>query len=189
MLIHEPVRDSAGRWAFSDDWFEELRAHLERRLDIADPLDPGVPAPTQAWAAAVVSRLGLERRGANLYRPGAAGSLGTREQEAAELEARLGVEPVKVEDAGLARFLEQQGRLMRVGDGYAVSAAAYERARTVLLEEIGASGRITLARFRDLLDVSRKTAQLLLERFDADRLTRRIGEARVLRRSAPSSPK
>jgi selenocysteine-specific elongation factor len=74
---------------------------------------------------------------------------------------------------------------MRVGDGYAVSAAAYERARTVLLEEIGASGRITLARFRDLLDVSRKTAQLLLERFDADRVTRRIGDARVLRRSAP----
>ena len=189
VLIHEPVRDSAGRWAFSDDWFEELRADLERRLDAADPLDPGVPAPAQAWAAAVVSRLGLERRGAKLYRPGAAGSLGTREQEAAELEARLGVEPVKVEDAGLARFLEQQGRLVRVGDGYAVSAAAYERARTVLLEEIGASGRITLARFRDLLGVSRKTAQLLLERFDADRVTRRIGEARVLRRSAPSSPK
>ena len=30
----------------------------------------------------------------------------------------------EVEDAGLARFLEQQGRLVRVGDGYAVSAAA-----------------------------------------------------------------
>jgi selenocysteine-specific elongation factor len=189
VLIHEPVRDSAGRWAFSDDWVEELRADYERRLAVADPLDPGVPAPTQAWAAAVVPRLGLERRGAKLYRPGAAGSLGTREQEAAELEARLGLEPVKVEDASLARFLEQQGRLVRVGDGYAVSVTAYERARSALFEEIDASGRVTLAGFRDLLGISRKTAQLLLERFDADRVTRRIGDARVLRRSAPSKPK
>jgi selenocysteine-specific elongation factor len=144
-----------------------------------------VPAPAQAWAPVVVPRLGLERRGAKLYRPGTAGSLGDREQEAAELEARLGLEPVKVDDAGLARFLEEQGRLVRAGDGYAVSAAAYEHARDVLLEELGASGRITLARFRDLLGVSRKTAQLLLERFDADRVTRREGDARVVRRSAP----
>jgi selenocysteine-specific elongation factor len=185
VLLHAPVLDADGGWSFSAEWLEELRLELERCLDAADPLDPGVPAPTQAWAPAVLPRLGLERRGAKLYRPGMAGSLGEREREAAELEARLGLEPVKVEDAGLARFLEQQGRLVRTGEGYAVSAAAYERARNVLFEELGASGRITLARFRDLLGVSRKTAQLLLERFDADRVTRRDGDARVLRRSAP----
>jgi hypothetical protein len=184
MLIHAPVRDADGGWVFSDDWLEELRNDYERRLDLADALDPGVPAPTEAWAAAVLPRLGLERRGAKLYRPGAAGSLGTREREAAELEAQLGLEPVKIEDAGLARFLEQQGRLVRVGDRYAVSTVAYERARGVLLGEFEASGRITLARFRDLLGVSRKTAQLLLERFDADGVTRRRGDERVLRRSA-----
>jgi hypothetical protein len=184
VLIHAPVRGADGGWTFSDEWLEELRADYERRLDAADPLDPGVPAPTQAWAAAVVPRLGLERRGARLYRQGAAGSLGAREREAAELEARLGLEPVKVEDAGLARFLEQQGRLVRAGDGYAVSATAYERAREVLVAELEASGRVTLARFRDLLGVSRKTAQLLLERFDADGVTRRQGDERVLRRSA-----
>jgi selenocysteine-specific elongation factor len=185
VLIHAPVRDTDGGWTFSDDWFDELRADYERRLDVADPLDPGVPAPTQAWAAAVVPRLGLERRGAKLYRPGAAGSLGAREREAAEFEARLGLEPVKVEDAGLARFLEQQGRLVRAGDGYAVSPAAYERARVLLVGELESAGRITLARFRDLLGVSRKTAQLLLERFDADKVTRRDGDERVLRRSTP----
>jgi selenocysteine-specific elongation factor len=184
VLVHAPVRDAAGRWSFSDEWLEELREEYERRLDAADPLDPGVPAPTQDWAAAVLPRLGLERRGAKLYRQGVAGELGAREREAAELEARLGIEPVKVEDAGLARFLEQQGRLVRTGD-YAVSPAAYEQARSVLFAELAASGGITLARFRDLLGVSRKTAQLLLERFDADRVTRRQGDERVLRRSAP----
>jgi selenocysteine-specific elongation factor len=48
--------------------------------------------------------------------------------------------------------------------------------------ECESSGRITLARFRDLLGVGRKTAQMLLERFDADGLTRRVGDERVLRR-------
>ena len=39
-----------------------------------------------------------------------------------------------------------------------------------------------LGRFRDLLGISRRPAQLLLERLDADGVTRRVGDARVLRR-------
>jgi selenocysteine-specific elongation factor len=184
VMVHAPVRGDDGRWLFSDAWLDEFRAGLEHALDAADPLDPGVPAPTEPWAAEVVPRLGLERRGAKLYRPGATGSLGAREVEAAELESRLGLDPVKVEDSGLARFLEQTGRLVRVGDGYAISPGAYERARDVLIQEGAGSAQITLARFRDVLNTSRKTAQLLLERFDADGLTRRVGEGRVLRRAA-----
>lgn len=193
--VHAPVRaeslahlgelgdlEQAGGWAFSRAWLEELRADLEQRLAAADPLDPGVPPPSEPWSASVVPLLGFERRGAKLYRPGAAAELGARTEAAAELEAQLGLEPVKVEDAALARYLEEQGRLVRVGDGLAISAASYEQARAALVAECEAAGRITLARFRDLLGVGRKTAQLLLERFDADGLTRRIGDERVLRR-------
>ena len=43
---------------------------------------------------------------------------------------------------------------------------------------------ITLAGFRDALGMSRRVAQLLLERYDADGLTRRVGDERVLRRAA-----
>jgi selenocysteine-specific elongation factor len=197
--VHAPVRvatlrhvldgepagvERAGEWMFSREWLEELREELDRRLTAADPLDPGIHPPAEPWAADVVPLLELERRGAKLYRPGAAASLGERETAAAELEARLGIEPVKVEDAKLALFLEQQGRLVRLGDGMAVSAEAYERARQVLVAECEAAGRITLARFRDLLGIGRRAAQLLLERFDADGITRRIGDERVLRRSA-----
>jgi selenocysteine-specific elongation factor len=193
--VHEPVRketlarlggpaglEEAGGWVFSRAWLDELRRELEERLDAADPLDPGIPPPAGPWAAAVVPLLGLERRGAKLYRPGATAELGARAEAAAALEAALGLEPVKVEDAALARFLEERGRLARVGDGYAISAAAYEQAREALLAELAAAGRITLGRFRDLLGVGRKTAQLLLERFDADGLTRRVGDERVPRR-------
>ena len=61
-----------------------------------------------------------------------------------------------------------------------MSRALYDRGVGVLptLEPI------TLAGFRDALGASRKTAQLLLERYDADGLTRRVGDERVLRRSA-----
>jgi selenocysteine-specific elongation factor len=111
-----------------------------------------------------------------------------REREAAELEGRLGLEPVKVDDARLARFLEEQGRLVRVGDGSAVSREAYESAREELVAECERAGSITLARFRDLLGSSRRPAQLLLERFDADGLTRRVGDERVLRPRAKRIP-
>src|SRR5205085_9300071 len=94
----------------------------------------------------------------------------------------LGLEPIKVEDAALARFLEARGTLVRLGDGSVVAASAYEQAREALVAECEAHGRIALARFRDLLGVGRKTAQLLLERFDADGITRRVGDERVLRR-------
>jgi selenocysteine-specific elongation factor len=71
---------------------------------------------------------------------------------------------------------------VRVGDGFAVGREAFDRAQAVLVEECGRAGSITLARFRDLLGTSRRPAQLLLERFDADGVTRRTGDTRVLRR-------
>jgi selenocysteine-specific elongation factor len=174
-LVHAPVQVD-GDWTWSQEWLDELRAELERAIDAADPLDPGVPAPAADWEKAVLPHLGLELRGAKLYRPGAAPELGERAEAAEALASQLGLDPVRVEDAALARFLEEQGRLVRVGDGFAISPEAYERARSVLADGI------TLAQFRDALGVGRKTAQLYLERFDADGVTRRVGDARVLRR-------
>jgi selenocysteine-specific elongation factor len=174
-LVHAPVLVD-GDWRWSEEWLDELRAELDRAIDAADPLDPGIPVPAADWSKAVVPHLGLELRGAKLYRPGAAPELGERAKEAEAIGAQLGLEPLRVEDAQLARFLEEKGRLVRVGDGFAVSPEAYERAREVLVDGI------TLAQFRDELGVGRKTAQLYLERFDADGVTRRVGDARVLRR-------
>ena len=186
-FVYAPVRagelrrigvDVDGEWAYSQAWLDELRARLERALDAADPLDPGVPVPSEPWADEIVPLLGFERRGAKLYRPGATAALGAREAAARELASQLGVEPVKAEDATLARFLEEQGQLVRLGDGYAISADAFRRARDMLTDGI------TLAQFRDALGVGRRTAQLYLERFDSDGITRRVGDARVLRRRA-----
>ena len=178
---------AAGEYVFSDEWLAELKANVRERLAAraaSNPLDPGLPLaellPNEPWAAHVLNLLEVERRGAKAYLPGATAALGERADAAAELEARLAQEEiVKVSDRSLAAFLEEQGRLHRVGDGYAVSAALYERGRELLpeLEEI------TLAGFRDALGVGRRTAQLLLERYDADGLTLRRGDVRVLRRA------
>ena len=138
----------------------------------------------------MLARLPFERRGSKLYLPGADAGLGERGPRRRALEAELEAAapaPAKVEDAELARFLERDGRLVRLGDGYAVSAAAYERARALVVEECERAGRITLARFRDLAGCGRRDAQLLLERLDADGVTRRVGDARVLSRSASRS--
>ena len=174
-FVHAPV-EVDGEWRWSQEWLDELRAELARAIAASDPLDPGAPVPAAGWARAVLPHLGLELRGAKLYRPGSGPELGERAAAAEALTAQLGVEPVRIEDPALARYLEEQGRLVRIGDGLAISPAAYEQARAVLVDGI------TLGQFRDALGVGRKTAQLYLERFDADGVTRRVGDARVLRR-------
>ena len=106
---------SAGEWVFAPAWLDELRADLDRRLDEADPLDPGIEPPAAPWARDVVPLLGLERRGSRLYRPGAAASLGERSGEAEALARALdeaAPATLKVEDRELARHLEATGRLV-----------------------------------------------------------------------------
>jgi selenocysteine-specific elongation factor len=179
---------AAGEHYFSEAWLETLRAEVKRRLSArleADPIDPGLALaellPAEPWAGHVANLLEVERRGAKLYLPGAAPSLGARAQAAAELELRLEQEGIgKLEDRELGAFLEERGRLRRVGDGFAVSNDLYDRGRALL----ATLDPITLAAFRDALGVGRKTAQLLLERYDADGLTLRRGDIRSLRRAA-----
>jgi selenocysteine-specific elongation factor len=178
----------AGEWAYRPTWLEGVRTVVRERLAEraeTNPLDPGIPLgellPREPWAPAILPLLHVERRDGKAYAPGAAASLGDKVQAAERLEALLASEGIaRVDDAELGAYLESAGKLKRVGDGFAVSSDLYDRGRKALqtLEPI------TLAGFRDALSISRRTAQLLLERFDADGLTRRVGDERVLRRAA-----
>jgi selenocysteine-specific elongation factor len=178
---------SAGEHHFSQAWLDDLAADVRRRLAEraeSHPLDPGLPLgellPAEPWTPHVVNLLGIERRSGKGYLPGAAATLGANAEAAAELQARLAREEiVRVDDRALAAYLEEEGRVRRVGDGFAVSPELYDRGRALLPH----LPRITLAGFRDALGVGRRTAQLLLERYDADGLTRRVGDVRLLRRS------
>jgi selenocysteine-specific elongation factor len=184
----------ASDWIFDVDWINAtqpvVRRHLEARLE-SRPLDPGVPVAElfsgRAWAAEAVQRLGFEIRDGKVYLPESRPHLGERTGEAAAIVAEAqaaGPAGIRIDDADLARYLEGEGRLVRIGPGLVVSPEAYTAAKEVLVAECEQAGSITLARFRDLLEISRRPAQLLLERFDADGVTLRVGDERVLRRGA-----
>ena len=188
--------ERSGDWVYSADWLHAERERVHARLTEhaeRSPLEPGVALgellPAE-WADDLVPRLGIEQRGGRAYAPGTTASLGERGEAAAALEALLaeaGTGTARVDDRELARYLEEEGRLVRLGDGRAVSREAYAQARETLIAECEREGRITLARFRDLLRISRRPAQLLLERFDVDGVTRRVGDERILRRAGTRS--
>ena len=136
----------AGGWAFSREWLDETSQSVAERLRAraeASPLEPGLAVaellPAEPWAPAILPLLPVERRGAIAYLPGVAASLGTRAEAAealcSELEAG-GLAAVKPDDPELARFLEARGDLVRLGDGFVVSAAAYERARELVVDRV-----------------------------------------------------
>ena len=183
-------------WAFSDAWLEETRRAVEERLREraeASPLDPGLAAGRAAPGRAVGGERARPAAGRAARAEGVPARArlrrsATRAEAAARARGELaaaGLAATKVDDAELARFLEAEGRLVRLGDGFAVAAGRLRgRARPRRDASAAAAGEITLARFRDLAGVGRRDAQLLLERIDADGLTRRVGDRRVLRRAA-----
>ncbi|MBE0476381.1 MAG: SelB C-terminal domain-containing protein, partial [Coriobacteriia bacterium] len=100
----------------------------------------------------------------------------------AELAASAGV------DAGVARKvlsrLAASGAVVRVGPELHFDAAAIAGARARLESFLADKpGGATAAELRDVLRVSRKYAIPLLEYFDAQGVTRREGDLRVLRRA------
>ena len=186
--------ECAGEYYFSGEWLDHERARVRAQLAErarTSPLDPGIPVPEllgdAGWVAAVADLLGVEQRGGKAYLPGTAPALRNRAAAAIELRAALAraeADAIRVADRAIVAFLEAEGELVRLADGFVVRTDAYEGARRTLIRECERTGAIRLARFRDLLGISRRSAQLLLERFDADAVTRRVGDERVLRKRA-----
>lgn len=122
----------------------------------------------------------------------------SRRREAPLTEAALAVEqrlraaghepPTDAELGDAAAHLpalRAAGRAARVGRNLWIHPDALADVRDRVVAIIEQEGEITLARLRDELQTSRKFAQALLERLDADRVTlRRPDDARTLRRRA-----
>ena len=70
---------------------------------------------------------------------------------------------------------------VRLPGGLVLERAELDRARELVVAECEREGTVTLARARDLLGTSRRTAQAILERLDNDHVTLRIGDVRRLR--------
>jgi selenocysteine-specific elongation factor len=77
--------------------------------------------------------------------------------------------------------LTRRGLAVRADKDLWFARAAVDEARVRLEEALARLEEITLAQYRDELATGRRHAQALLEIFDREGLTRRRGEARVLR--------
>lgn len=82
-------------------------------------------------------------------------------------------------DAELVGALADRGELVRVSESVVFSAEYLGHVKDETLNMIEEHGEITLAQFRDHFGSSRKYAQAVLEYFDQQRFTRRVGDVRV----------
>lgn len=76
--------------------------------------------------------------------------------------------------------LVDMNTLVKINEDMFMHVENYEKAINLMRDYIKAHEEMTLSEFRDLLGTSRKYALPLLEHFDQSKITKRIGEKRVL---------
>jgi len=84
-------------------------------------------------------------------------------------------------EPALLAYLVSQGAVVDTGAGVVFEAAVFAEMLRRTEVHISEHGSISLAEVRDLFGTSRKYAQAFLEHLDALKVTRRVGDARVLR--------
>ncbi|MYB22163.1 MAG: selenocysteine-specific translation elongation factor [Chloroflexi bacterium] len=179
-----------------------MRASAERHVvDYVKefPLRAGLPRedlrsrlnlPQRAFAVVqqqlVESRV-LVENGGSLDVPGRTVALSADQSGQVErLLERLRAQGVRPEtdgevDTELLEYLEAQRLVVRLKGGVTLDRAVYDEMVSDTRQLLEAQERATLADVRDRLGTSRKIAQAFLEHLDTIRVTRRVGDARVLR--------
>lgn len=84
-------------------------------------------------------------------------------------------------DAELLGVLVDRGEVVKVNESVVFAAAAYREMTERIVAHLEREGSITVADARTLFDTSRKYILPLLEYLDQQRVTRRVGDERVLR--------
>jgi selenocysteine-specific elongation factor len=93
-----------------------------------------------------------------------------------EVLAKAGIAPARART--LLHLLLREKKLIRVGDDLVFHAAAIARLRELLARRKGT--RFAVAEFKTWTGISRKYAIPLLEFLDRERVTRRVGDMRVV---------
>ncbi len=167
---------------------EELKGMLRLRVD-AKVLNIAVEG--------LVKKKQLELDGSKLRAPGfkAAGGKvndevknkivaaikkgGTQPPVREELPTLFGIADKDARD--LLKLLADEGRTVRINDSLHLDRDVVEAIRTDLKRHLEEKKEITMAEFRDLAKTSRKFAVPIMEYFDSQKLTQRVGDKRVLR--------
>jgi selenocysteine-specific elongation factor len=84
-------------------------------------------------------------------------------------------------DPELLGALIDQGKVVKVNESVVFAASAYQEMTDKIIARLKGQGTITVAEARSMFDTSRKYVLPLLEYLDQQRITRRVGDERVLR--------
>lgn len=96
-----------------------------------------------------------------------------------ELPALFGITDRDAKD--LLKLLADEGRVVRINDSMYLDNSVLEAIKAHLVKHLREKKEIVVAEFRDIARTSRKFAVPLLEYFDSQKLTQRVGDKRVLR--------
>jgi selenocysteine-specific elongation factor len=104
---------------------------------------------------------------------------GTQPPIREELPALFSISDKDAKD--LLKLLADEGRTVRINDSLHLDKDIVEAIRAELRKYLEKKKEITMAEFRDLAKTSRKFAVPLMEYFDSQKLTQRVGDKRMLR--------
>ncbi|NLY70547.1 MAG: selenocysteine-specific translation elongation factor [Clostridiales bacterium] len=100
--------------------------------------------------------------------------------EMAELEEAISDYKDKNLAKQIVEALESEGKLHRISYKYYMHKTHWDRAISQLYDYIKENEKITLAEYRDLLGTSRKYAVMILEYLDEQKITKLVGDSRIL---------
>ena len=84
-------------------------------------------------------------------------------------------------DPEVVSLLDAEGQVVKVSESVVFSASAYRQMVDGITGHLSERGEISVADVRDLFGTSRKYALALMDHLDHVRVTRRVGDVRVLR--------
>ena len=201
------IRRLASRCVTRDQW-DRLSARVTTALNAyhqAQPLRPGMSKeelrsrtgiPAELFTPALGS---LTSDGIVVERNGEVAAAGHRqgltpEQESAAVGVLADLErqpfsPPPLADLvrrhqlppALLQYLITQGRVVRVNDDTVFARSAYDAAVSRLRAHLTEHRTLTVAAARDVLGSTRRYVLPLLEWLDAQKITRRVGDDRILR--------
>lgn len=155
------------------------REELKSRLKLADEVFEGL-------VSRLIEQGQLRDRGLALARADFEIRLSAEQQARvdrflAELaENPFAPQPTEMPDPELLGLLVEQGKVVKLAENVVLTAEAYRQMTEAVVDYLIKHGRVTVAQVRDLFGTSRKYALALLEHLDDRRVTRRVGDERVL---------
>ena len=88
---------------------------------------------------------------------------------------------VELPEPELLNALAEKQLVVKMSDNVIFDASAYNEMVARVIDHLKANGKITIAEVRDMFTTSRKYALALMEHLDEQKVTRRVGDERVLR--------